>query len=192
MEVGPRMYFLVSGLLYPAALGAALVWTVSALHARVFLESASPNGWSLCMAAWFIGYHCLQFSRLMVRHYDLGKGYTRRAFVSDLVDCLTLLLGFAGLRFLNEPIPSEQVWVVYLALLGVPLSAVIAHPLRMMKGPRGLLVLGMLLVCLLGIDYFKLGFLLPLFKPEVTHWVLLVAMFSMLWAFYHRVYRFEP
>ncbi|RND06199.1 hypothetical protein ED857_19910, partial [Acinetobacter baumannii] len=41
MEVGPRMYFLVSGLLYPAALGAALVWTVSALHARVFLESAS-------------------------------------------------------------------------------------------------------------------------------------------------------
>ncbi len=28
MEVGPRMYFLVSGLLYPAALGAALVWTV--------------------------------------------------------------------------------------------------------------------------------------------------------------------
>lgn len=109
MEVGPRMYFLVSGLLYPAALGAALVWTVSALHARAFLESASPNGWSLCMAAWFIGYHCLQFSRLMVRHYDLGNGYTRRAFVSDLVDCLTLLLGFAGLRFLNEPIPSEQV-----------------------------------------------------------------------------------
>lgn len=54
------------------------------------------------------------------------------------------------------------------------------------------MVLGMLLVGLLGIDYFKLGFLSPLFRPEVTHWVLLVAMFSMLWAFYYRVYRFEP
>jgi hypothetical protein len=140
----PRTYYFISGLLYPGALGVALMWFVEALTAfssKINSPPPSPNMptlWAVAFAGWFTVYHSLLFVRLMDRYDQWCSdaennkgGYDVRAMSSDIVDSAAMFMAFAILDFKSADYhgamkPEHVAWLFCVVIL-VPLSALLAH-----------------------------------------------------------------
>jgi|SRR5882672_563478 len=142
-KVWQRIYYFVAGLLYPGALGVALMWLVQAAFALVNPAVAHPSMWSVFFALWFTFYHSLLFVRLMDK-YDVwcsspdpskGVAYNGTALLSDVVDSVALFLAFGALGFqaYGTLTPFQTAWL-FVAAACVPISAVIV-----IRGKPGLL-----------------------------------------------------
>jgi len=121
MTAKPKSFY-VTGLLYPAALGAALAWLVPALPAAVDSHGDGPTWWSLLFGIWFLVYHSAWFVHL-VRTADDGEIiYGGRHFSSDLSDVVAVLVAFWGLGLASAQYSHSYPRLVYGAALLVPIS----------------------------------------------------------------------
>src|SRR5687768_5760974 len=102
-----RVYYFMSGLVYPGALGVALTWLVQGVTLYVTGAPTRPPLWNVCFAVWFTVYHSLLYSRMLDR-YDTwssdpdqhkDQAYNGYALGSDVVDSLALFLAFGTLDF---------------------------------------------------------------------------------------------
>lgn len=107
MKLWPRLFYFVSGLLYPGALGVALTWFAQAASTHMTGGPNPPSAWSMSFVLWFLTYHSLLFVRLMDKHDQWCSepkkyhkaAYNGKALVSDLLDCIVLFAVFAVLGF---------------------------------------------------------------------------------------------
>jgi hypothetical protein len=157
-KLWPRIYYFVSGLLYPGALGTALVWLVQAVFAVIDPSLVHPTAWSITFAVWFTVYHSLLFVRLMDR-YDVWcsdpvkhptAAYGLKSLISDVLDSIAMFLAFGALGFQPDRVvtPFQSGWLFIAAGL-VPVSALIAlkgWPGRL----RGALIGVALIMCIIG------------------------------------------
>jgi hypothetical protein len=132
-------FTLVTGLFYPAALGAGIAWWTQAFMAwRV--NSAThplphPPGWALFFGAFFIGYHTRQYVARMV---EGESKYHIASFANDLVDCLALILAFMCLGFAVPEYTAIDAFGVYALAALIPIGALITdvtYPKTLWKWP---------------------------------------------------------
>ena len=124
-------YRVVAGLLYPAALGAAIVWWVQAMTRRPMSGELAPLLWSLWFGGWFLIYHGVWYIHLVSEHEgpSANLAYPVRRFVADLVDVSAILCAFVALGFASGQyrlfLPG-----VYAAAGLIPLAALIGRSHR--------------------------------------------------------------
>jgi hypothetical protein len=154
MRLWPRIFYFMSGLLYPGALGAALTWLSQGLVTHIS-GTAHISRHALSLALWFTVYHSLLFVRLMDRYdqwcsdptntkytdptnpqYTPEQKYGIRPFLSDVIDSLALFGAFMTLGFFSEPETPRRIAGTFLAAIAVPLSAVVAHGGLFKKGDK--------------------------------------------------------
>jgi len=126
-----RRYRLVSGLLYPATLGAAIAWWVQAATWRPVASQDGPMPWALGFGAWFLIYHAVWYVQLVGEHDDPSHpfAYPVRRFVSDLVDVAAIIAAFAALGFASGQFHLFLPGVFAAAGL-IPLSSLIGRSHR--------------------------------------------------------------
>ncbi len=101
MALSRRPYYFISGLLYPAVLGAALIWFVQGVAAYFTGSASRPSAWGLFFALWFAIYHSLLYVRLIDLHGEWASdptghpagAYHIASLSSDIVDSIALFNG---------------------------------------------------------------------------------------------------
>lgn len=121
----PRWFHFVAELLYPGALGMALVVFVDAVTEWNEWSDGTIL-WGMGFALWFTVYHCLLFTRLIER-WETTKQYTRAGLISDSLDSIAMIVGFVALDLKSGPPPLNRMAWAYIAAMIVPLSAVFAR-----------------------------------------------------------------
>ena len=96
---GKVRYRIVTGLLYPAALGAAILLVGRSRHPRHPLGEDGPIPWAMWFGVWFLIYHVVWYGHLIGEQAEPNTmfAYPARRFASDLVGVAGLLGGFAAL-----------------------------------------------------------------------------------------------
>jgi hypothetical protein len=177
----PRIYYFVSGLLYPGALGVALIWLVLAAFAYVNPSPVHPTAWSIVFALWFMLYHSLLFVRLIDRHdrwssdpdSHPNEAYGGWALASDFIDSLAMFLAFGALGFnADRAITSLESSIVFFAALGVPISALIAKRQGGFGTLRGVLIS-------IAIVLSLIGGVMNLCGSQGANWLLLILLWVM-------------
>lgn len=169
---------LAVGLLYPAALGAALAWYIQALvpfyASRVYGTTlVTPSSWTLIAGLWFLVYHSAWYvARNAARRKDSpwppeGR-YRCRSFVSDVFDIGALLIAFVALDLVSGAYRQPLLCIVYGSMFLAALAAAIM---------RGSILTGLaLLVSVIGAVLHLAGAELP----KSIDWVILVSMWTLL------------
>ncbi len=188
IALGTRPYYFISGLLYPAVLGAALIWFVQGVAAYFTGSASRPSAWGLFFALWFVIYHSLLYARLIDVHSEWvsapaphsGDAYNIASLSSDILDSIALFLAFWALDFLERPITPNRTGWLFVAAFLVPASSLLAHKVRV----SGLRLVLVVLAFILTAAGAVLNFLPP---PAVSStwndhllgslWVLLVIYF---------------
>ncbi len=141
----PYLFLFVTGLLYPGALGATLVWFVRAVTAFLLKipNQPLPTCWMTFFVGWFALYHCVFFLRLRAK-YTVTAGtpatdqikatsatveppYKIPHLVSDLLDSIALFGALGALDFqLGSPSPNRAV-LAFVAAALVAISALVSR-----------------------------------------------------------------
>jgi hypothetical protein len=117
---------LKEGYVYPATLGAALAWEVQAFANWWTTGTDRPLEWSLLFGLWFIVYHSLWYWHLL-RHENAGGPLT---VATDLLDAVLLLAAFWALAFASGKYAALASNWVFLVVLGLTISGLIANARR--------------------------------------------------------------
>jgi len=188
MALSRRPYYFISGLLYPAVLGAALIWFVQGVAAYFTGSASRPSAWGLFFALWFAIYHSLLYVRLIDLHGEWASdptghpagAYHIASLSSDIVDSIALFLAFWALDFLTSPVTPNRTGWLFVAAFLVPASSLLAHKMRV-SGLR--LVLMVLAFIITGAGAVLNSFLPPAVSSTWNGlllgslWVLLVIYF---------------
>jgi hypothetical protein len=125
---GKVRYRTVTGLLYPASLGAAVSWWVEAATRRPPQGEDGPIPWAMWFGVWFLVYHCVWYAHLIGEAAEPSTLFTypARRFASDLVGVAAIIGGFAALGFASG---EYQLYLpgVFAAAGFIPLSALLGH-----------------------------------------------------------------
>src|SRR6266852_2080775 len=99
-EIG---YRILESLAYPATLGAALAWWIQAVAFRSDGGTPRPTYWALFFGFWFLVYHSVWYGFLITAPKASGGvlplRYERLTLVTDFLDTVAMMMGFAGLGF---------------------------------------------------------------------------------------------
>lgn len=115
------LYRLFHGLIYPAILGAAIIWIVQ------YCLQARPSPWIAFFGIWFIFYHASLFMRFKDRR---GNDYTYGDAITDLTEAASVIIGYYGLGLMTSTPSSGQPYsytLVYIAALMVPIVGTITN-----------------------------------------------------------------
>ena len=95
---GKIRYRIVIGLLYPAALGAAISWWVEAATKRPPQGEDGPIAWAMWFGVWFLTYHVVWYTHLIGESAEPTTlfNYPARRFASDLVGVAAIPCVFAA------------------------------------------------------------------------------------------------
>jgi len=130
MSQKPKKYYIVVGLLYPAAVGAGLAWFVPAVPAAYRSHGQEPTWWTVFFAAWFLLYHSIWFLHSVRTADKKNFDYDRPVFISDLVDVIALFVAFSVLGLTAPPFSHSHSQLVYGITLLIPVSALIDRGVR--------------------------------------------------------------
>jgi hypothetical protein len=171
-------YRVVAGLLYPAALGAAVVWWVNAATWRPMVGETAPLLWAMWFSGWFVIYHGVWYIHLVGEHEGPSENavYPIRRFVADLVDVSAIICAFAALGFASGQyhlfLPG-----VYGAAGLIPLAAVIGRSHRRLGNTALMAIAG--LASLVGVGTHLAAGADGITSLDVTllreYWLVLVA-----------------
>src|ERR1700733_1751101 len=140
---GKVRYRIVTGLLYPASLGAALSWWVEAATRRPPQGEDGPIPWAMWFGVWFLVYHGVWYAHLIGEHAEPSTlfNYPARRFASDLVGVGAIIGGFAALGFASGQyhlyLPG-----VFAAAGFIPLSPLLGHPHRRLRHSALIIISG--------------------------------------------------
>jgi hypothetical protein len=122
-----RLFYFVSGLWYPAGLGAGIAWWIQAVATRADVSTQKPTTWALLFGLWFLLYHGTWFVSLMAAYAEAPATYSLRHFWSDLIDGAALLGAFASLGFASAQYRLlDHGWLFAFAAC-IPISALVAN-----------------------------------------------------------------
>lgn len=171
-------YRVVAGLLYPAAMGAGIVWWVRAVTWRPPPGEAAPLLWALWFSGWFVIYHGVWYIQLVGEHEGSSENvaYPVRRFVADLVDISAIIGAFAALGFASGQyhlvLPG-----VYAAAGLIPLAALIGRSHRRLGNTALMAIAG--LASLVGLGTHLAAGADGITSLDVTllreYWLVLVA-----------------
>lgn len=120
-------YAVAIGLLYPAALGAALAWLVPAVAMAADTHWREPTSWSILFGCWFVLYHAVWFVYVLQAAERKGFEYARWTFASDIVGIVTIFLAMWALGLATPPPQAIHYMTAYVAVALIPASALIHH-----------------------------------------------------------------
>jgi len=126
-EMRKHFYFLITGLWYPAALGAGIAWWVQAVGPLFFGKTDIPSFWTLAFALWFLIYHGIWYLYLITRLSAEPEDYSGLFFWSDVISGIALLLGFVFLGLTSEKHEAIKHGLLYVAAGLVPISALLGN-----------------------------------------------------------------
>jgi hypothetical protein len=141
-----RSYRLVTTLLYPASLRAALVWFAQGIwlwEITLHRHASGPSNWALAFALWFLVAYAIWFARLT--DPEMGGKYSRRSLASDILDAVTTFIAFGYLGLVMSDV-HETPPAVFLCSSLVSISSIISenqarsHRIRCRGRERGWLV----------------------------------------------------
>lgn len=133
-------YYVIAGLLYPSALGAAIAWLVPALALAQHTHGREPSWWSVVFGVWFLVYHSMWFIHLVRASENRSYEYTGRRLTSDLIDVFVIFVAFWGLGFASAQYADAVPWLVYGAALLIPVSAAFEHKFQTAKSILAVIV----------------------------------------------------
>jgi len=140
---GKIRYRIVIGLLYPAALGAAISWWVEAATKRPPQGEDGPIAWAMWFGVWFLTYHVVWYTHLIGESAEPTTlfSYPARRFASDLVGVAAIIGGFAALGFASGQYHLYLPCVFAAAGL-IPLSALLGHRHRRLGNSALIIISG--------------------------------------------------
>ena len=127
LKTGNRhLYILTSNLLYPAILGAAIVFFFPNFMKVISL----PNGWFIIwFSVWFFVAYLSWYVRLIsdnnIEVSPVGSKYTIGGFFLDLVDFIAVGVAFYGLGLLSNPYEPGDIRLTFFAVTVVSFSALL-------------------------------------------------------------------